>query len=190
MNTPSPLPLPLPKAPPCDPRQRRRRAVARHLRGRARDGAARLSMGGASGSVQLPKVVTAVTTSSALVRRALVSGVCGWRRVRRLAVCSPSSSAGVLALVTLGARGLDRRAVDALVSDAQAWVTPSCERDHSVLPAGVPLSAGVHLGVSDPSAPTGADCSLSGPLQPHTAPLTLSLPGSGAASLPNPWRAP
>jgi hypothetical protein len=46
------------------------------------------------------------------------------------------------------------------------------------------------LGVSDKSAPTGAVGSLSGPLQPHTAPLALSLPGSGAASLPNPWRAP
>jgi hypothetical protein len=80
---------------------------------------------------------------------------------------------------------LGRKLAPLVNAPAQAWAQRPCERGGSALA----LSVGAHLGVSDKSAPTGADCSLSGPLQPHTAPLTLSLPGGGADCLPSAWRA-
>jgi hypothetical protein len=201
------------------------RAVAGHLRGRVRaTGAARLSMGGASGSAQL-KLLTAVRTSSALVvargwRRAGGKsassprspesrvGICAasarlarrmdsavalaskcvlhdalaacrrlvWRRLAAWACSSPPSSAGVAELVTLAGRGVDRCAVDALVSDAQARAR------------GRRCSASALSGAGEPQRAVSG-LPLSGPLRPHTAPLTLPLPASGAGILPSPWGA-
>ncbi len=126
-----------------------------------------------------PKVANTLATSSVVAsaskcrRLALV-----WRRLRAWACSSPSSAGVAVELAVLAGRGRDRQALSPLVN-ARAQAS-ACEREHSALALS---SVALSSGTGEPQR------ALSGPLRPHTAPLTLPLPTSGAGSLPSPWGA-
>jgi hypothetical protein len=138
------------------------------------------------------RVLAAYTRRWAAGSRACASAVCpcgvlGWRRLAVWACGSPPRrSAGVVELVTLGARGVDRRALAALANgrDARAWVPRSRERGCSALPvSGVALS-----GVSE-SQPAASGSPLSGVLPARSALSSPSLCDRGADCLPSAWGA-
>ena len=186
--------------PPRHP-QENTRAVARSLRTRGNEGAADRGCGNGCNLQRRGAVVTHGKCADlglfggraehlASARVAVV--VACWRLglvlrlVRSLAVGRSSpprrSDGAAVALVALAGRGVDRRALDALMRGAQAWAPRSRECSALHLPS-VALS-GVHV-----PQPAVSGSPLSGVLPVRTALPSPSLCDRGADCLAWPWRA-